>query len=418
MKTKMLLLAAAVIAFAATPPLGRSQDTIGDRLVRLAAYCADATSGLCSTPTGPRHAEDFSCADGCCGQCNGCCRRMDIFGSAEFLMWWAKGTHLPPLVTTSDPGTLQTDAGVLNLPTTTILFGNEIAGKDLQAGGRVMLGLWLDDEHNVAAGGRFFGLGGDTTSFSASSDGSTILARPFFNAFLGVDDALLIAFPGLAAGSVSAQASTQNIFGTEAFTEIMMHRDACRRVDLVLGYQFMRLDDSLQVVSSHTLLLNNLNFNIRDRFRAYNEFHGGEIGLRGRVSRGCWTLDGLAQIAVGGVRQQVIIDGQTVITPAGGAPATFAQGLLAQPSNSGNFERSKFAYIPSLTVNLKYHVNPCLNFFLGYNLIWHSDVALSGDHVDLRVNLNQPLPPPLPAFAFRDRDYWIQGINFGASWDF
>ncbi len=418
MKTKMLLLAAVAIVFAANPPAGRSQDSIGDRLVRLAAYCADATSGLCSAPTGPRYAEDVSCSDGTCGECSCCCRRLDIFGSVEFLMWWGKGTHLPPLVTTSDPGTLQTDAGVLNLPTTTILFGNEMAGKDLQAGGRVALGLWLDQDHNVAAGGRFFGLGGDTTSFSASSDGSTILARPFFNAFLGVDDALLIGFLGVAAGSVSARATTQNIFGTEAFTEIMMHRDACRRVDLVLGYQFLRLDDSLQVVSSHTLLLNNLNFNIRDRFRAYNEFHGGEIGLRGRVSRGCWTLDGLAQVAVGGVRQQVIIDGQTVITPAGGPPATFAGGLLAQPSNSGNFERSKFAFVPSLTVNLKYHVNPCLNFFLGYNLLWHTDVALSGDQVDLRVNLNQPLPPPLPAFAFDDCDYWIQGINFGASWDF
>jgi hypothetical protein len=29
--------------------------------------------------------------------------------------------------------------------------------------------------------------------------------------------------------------------------------------------------------------------------------------------------------------------------------------------------------------------------------------------VDLGVN---------PAFAFRDRDYWLQGINFGLNWDF
>jgi len=417
MKIKLLLLAFAAIAFAAPAP-GRSQETIGDRVLRLAGHWADSTSGLCSAPIGPRHAEDISCSDGCCGECNCCCRRLDVFGSVEYLMWWAKGTHLPPLVTTSDPGTLQPDAGVLGLPSTTILFGNEYVGKDMQVGGRVMLGIWLDQEHNVAAGGRFFGLGGDTTQFTATSDGSEILARPFFNAFLGIDDALLIAFPGFAAGSVAATHDTLNIIGTEAFMEIMMSRDQCRRLSLVGGYQFMRLDDRLQIVSNHTLLQPGLQFNITDRFKAYNEFHGGEFGLRGQMFRGCWSLDALAMVALGGMRQEVVIEGETVITPPGGGPIATQGGLLAQPSNIGTYERGKFTYIPSLTLNLKYHVNPCLNFFVGYNLIFLGDVALSGDQIDLRVNLNQPVGPPLPAFTFQDRDYWIQGMNFGASWDF
>jgi len=421
MKNKLLILAAVAGLLAAAAKPSQAQDVLGESVYQLAALWSDATSGLLTPPVGPCYAEDTACADGCCGECCSCCRRNDIFGSVEFLMWWAKGTPLPPLVTTSDPGTAQIDAGVLGLDSTTILFGNQYGGKEIQAGGRATLGIWLDPDHNVAAGGRFFGLGGNSTRFTAASDGSDILARPFFNAFLNTGDALLIGFPNLVAGGISATSQTKNIFGVDAFMEIMMRRECRHRIDLVAGYQFMRLDDSLEIVSNHSVIQAGpgfgTSFNIFDGFRAYNEFHGGQFGLRARMSRGCWSVDALGVLAAGGMRQQVTIDGQQTIT-LGGISATNPGGLLAQPSNIGTYERTKFTYIPQVTVNLKYHVNQCLNFHVGYNLIWLSDVALSGDQIDLRVNLNQPLPPALPAFAFRDRDYWLQGLNFGASWDF
>src|SRR5207302_11310422 len=100
----------------------------------------------------------------------------------EYLMWWGKGTSLPPLVSTSLQGTSFAQAGVLGLGTATVPFGNQLGGNKLQSGGRVTFGIWLDPQHNVAAGGRFFGLGGDTTSFSQASTGNPIIARPFFDA--------------------------------------------------------------------------------------------------------------------------------------------------------------------------------------------------------------------------------------------
>lgn len=411
----------ALLAAGAAP--ARSQDVLGESVYQLTSMVSDTFSGLCSAPVGPCYAEDLSCDDGCCGNCCSCCRQHDIFGSVEYLMWWSKGMHLPPLVTTSDPGTAQANAGVLGLSSTSILFGNQYAGKDLQAGGRATLGVWLDPDHNVAIGGRFFGLGGNTTNFTATSDGSTILARPFFNAFLGVNDSLLIGFPNLVAGGLSVQAATQNIFGAEAFMEIMMRRETCRRLDLVFGYQFFRFDDALRIDSRHSVIQAGpglgTTFDITDQFRAYNEFHGGQIGMRARMARGCWSIDALGQLGLGGIREQVVINGQTAITPpGGGAPAVTPSGLLAQPSNIGSYERSRFTYIPQATINLKYHVHPCLNFFIGYNVIWVGDVAQSGDQVDLQVNLNQPQPPARPQFTFHDRSYWLQGINFGAAWDF
>ena len=82
------------------------------------------------------------------------------------------------------------------------------------------------------------------------------------------------------------------------------------------------------------------------------------------------------------------------------------------------FERNRFAAIPQFTGNLCYHCSPCLSFHMGYNIVWLTNVALSGNQIDTSVNLAQPAGPNRPAFVFQDREYWLQGINCGMNWDF
>jgi hypothetical protein len=418
MRIKTLLLVFACMILAQAAPEARSQG-LGDTFV--AWLTGDANVGL-GPSEGPKlYAEDTCCDSGCCGCCSECCRCYDVWGSVEFLMWWAKGTPIPPLVTTAIPGTPPGDAGVLGLNTTSILFGDEIGAHQLRGGGRVTAGLWLDPDHNVAVGGRFFGLGGDTARFAQGST-TDILALPFFNAFLGQRDALLVNYPGFSQGGVNAFLNTNNIIGAEAFTEIMMSRDSRRRIDLVGGYQFFRMDDVLQINSNSTITevgnpLAGLRVDITDRFLTRNQFHGGEVGLRGRLARGQWSLNLLGQVGIGNMNQQVAIAGTTT-TSFGGASNTAAGGLLAQPTNIGTFERNRFAWIPQLTANLNYHVNPNLSVHIGYNIMWISDVVLTGDQIDTTVNVNQPVGPARPAFAFRDQEYWLQGINWGVNWDF
>ena len=428
MKFKTLLFAFMATVLAAATPQAHSQD-LGARMVSwFTGDCAVLDNACCDS--GPKcYAEDTCCPDGTCGQCSACCHCLDTWGSVEFLMWWARGTSLPPLVTTSLPGTAQVQAGVLGQPNTSILFGDQLATSKLQGGGRVTAGIWLDPDHNVAAGGRFFGLGGDTTRFAAnSSTGDPILGLPFFNSLLNQEDAFLVAYPGLSRGSIQAHATTNNILGAEAFTEIMMVRDTYRRIDLVAGYQFFRLNDWLQINSNSTLTapgpLQGLHTELNDRFSTRNEFHGGELGLRGRLARGQWSLNVLGQVAIGNINQQVTIAGTTVTTgPGGGAGITTPGGLLAQPTNIGEFERNKFSYIPQVIANVHYHLTPNVSVHLGYNIMWLGDIALSGDQIDQRVNPSQfaggPLVgDPTPAFAFQDREYWLQGINWGVNWDF
>jgi Putative beta barrel porin-7 (BBP7) len=427
MNIKTFLVACVALSAAVPFSVARSQNAAEAMVARTVSWITGDPAVLDgpSCDAAPQnYAEDTCCGDGNCGCCSQCCHSHDTWGSVEFLMWWAKGTPLPPLVTTSPVGTPQVQAGVLGFPTTSILFGDQLGANKMRPGGRVSAGIWLDPYHNVAVGGRFFGLGGDTTRFNQSSAGNPILGIPFFNALLNQQDALLIAYPGLSQGNINAYSNTNNIIGAEAFAEIMMVRDTLRRVDLVGGYQFLRLDDWFQINSNSTLVqagnpLAGLLINVNDRFSTRNQFHGGEVGLRGRMARGLWSLNALGVVGLGNMNEQVTIAGRTVVTPAGGAPATNVGGLFAQGSNSGTFTRNKFAYIPQLTLNLNYHVNPCVSFLIGYNILWISDVALSGDQIDTTVNPPPQLTGPArPQFVFRDRDYWLQGINLGMTWDF
>jgi hypothetical protein len=393
-----------------------SDPTISERIAALASYTEMGPS--CHNPC---PAEDTSCGGGYCGACSHCCKRMDLWASTEVLLWWGKGSYTPALVTTSPDGTPQADAGVL--PDAEILEGAEYLGNSMQVGGRVALGIWLDPEHNVTAAGRFYGTGGDSSNFQASSEGSPILARPFYNALLGQNDALLIAFDDggtdLVDGSVSTEYSNQNFLGAEAYFEVMMDRNQNRRINVLAGYQFMRLDDGLIIDSTHVARQqNDLIFDIRDRFSTLNEFHGGQIGVRAQMMRGCWSIDALTKLALGVTQQQVTIAGSTNQTPGG----TLDGGLLAQETNIGTYSRDRFGFIPEFTCNLKYHFTPNFNVHVGYTIIWWADVVTSGRQIDTQVNLTQltgPLVGPArPRFEFEDESYWMQGINFGMTWDF
>jgi putative beta barrel porin BBP7 len=382
---------------------------------------------------------DGSCVDGvsCAGMVDPSCtdgvdgdprsrRCWDLWGSAEVLLWWMKGTDLPPIVGTSPPGTPRIDASVIGTPGYQTLYGADISGRDLQAGGRITLGTWLDATHNAGIGVRFFALDGTAEHFDAVTNGSPILGRPFFNVLLNREDAALIGFPGEVAGNVHAK-FTNNLMGTDAYFRVMLERSRLRRLDLLSGYQFMRMDDDLRVDSTSDIIdPNSLAFgarvNIFDRFRATNEFHGAMVGLQGVMGRGNWSLTALGKIGVGNNHQQVIIDGgQTLSFPPG--PGTFTPGgLLAQPSNMGIHVRDRICAIPELTLNLAYHIRPTVSVHVGYNFIWMSNVVVSGDHIDRRVNLSQvPGPvigPNLPAFQFNSTEYWVQGINLGVNWNF
>jgi hypothetical protein len=371
----------------------------------------------------------YPAEDHWCGSDQGCeCfagRPINMWAQVEYLMWWGKGSHVPALVTTSVPANVpRAQAGVLGFNTTQILFGDELLGDEVQSGVRSDIGIWLDACHNTGVGVRTYGLEGDQANFFASSTGDPVLARPFFNALLQQEDALLIAYTDpvdgpIASGNIAINYNTSFV-GNDVYLRMMMERCPTNRVDLVSGYTYMRLADNLNIRSFHTSLeplAAGTTFDIRDQFATSNVFHGGMIGLQGTRARDRWSIDWLGKLNIGANRQRVRIAGSSTVTPLVGAPVTLPGGLLAQETNIGDYERSTFALVPELTVNLNYHLNSNISLGIGYNLIWWDAAVTAGPEIDRQVNLTQltgPLiGPARPAFpGFVEDDYWLMGLQF------
>jgi hypothetical protein len=69
-----------------------------------------------------------------------------------------------------------------------------------------------------------------------------------------------------------------------------------------------------------------------------------------------------------------------------------------------------------------YHVSESLRVYLGYDLLYLSDLARPGEQIDQVVNPTQlptsagPSPltgPARPFFHFVNKDIWAQGLNVG-----
>ena len=207
----------------------------------------------------------------------------------------------------------------------------------------------------------------------------------------------------------------------------------CRRLQAVGGFQFARLEDDLgitdfrRVTGTGSGLVVGTTIDGFDRFETDNQFSGVAVGMLGSARNRAWTLDVGMQLALGNNRAKVRIDGSTtavVPLPNGGTDtSTTAGGLLALPTNIGNYEDDIFAVIPQLNVALGYHFNPQTRAIVGYRFFYWSQVARSADQIDLGVNLSQLDPgglngEPRPEFEFLLADFWAQGINVGLDYRF
>ena len=358
--------------------------------------------------------------DGACGAgagvfgCGGCCPPASRFyASAEYLLWWTKGERVPPLVTAGSAGDLAAGAnvGAVGLPGTMVLFGGDDINDRVRSGARFMAGYWFGDQRLLGIEGGGFFLGRQSESFSASSSGTPILTRPFFNAVTRLQDSELVAAPNILAGTVTARTSN-TFYGAEANLRSGVFCGPCWNMDLIAGYRYLALDENLRVGESLQALQVPLTFALNDSFRVNNRFNGGQIGLESEWRRNRWSLDLKAKVALGNMSERVEIFGSTLTN---GVVAN--RGLLAQPSNSGTFQRNHFAVVPDVGVNVGYQVTNHLRAFVGYDFLYLSDVVRAGDQVDFRVNPNQlrgvAAGPAAPAFNFRGSDFWAQGVSFG-----
>jgi hypothetical protein len=360
--------------------------------------------------------------------CDGACAAPGhVWVRGEYLLWWTKSSPLPPLVTTSLPGTPVGSAGILGAFGTSVLFGGQAVSENPRSGGRISAGGWLNDSQCLGLEGYFFGLQGVSNHFDALSTGNPILARPFFNVQTGAPDATLIAFPGVVKGGVNVALSSTDLVGAGADLRANvccgcsgLCCGCCYRVDLLGGYRFLHMHEGFGLSETEIAAGPNApapagtRIDLSDSFGTENQFHGAEVGVNAEFRHCRWSVDVLGKLAVGETAEDIAINGNTSIK--GGPPAP--GGFLALPTNSGNFHRSPFAFVPEVGLDVGYQLTEHLRVFAGYTFIYWSKVARPGDQIDLALNPSQ-FPPghlrglPRPAFIPHDTDFWLQGIDFG-----
>jgi hypothetical protein len=354
------------------------------------------------------------------------------WADADLLLWWMRGTTLPPLVTTSPPGTPINQAGVLGNPSTTVLFGNSAVNGSIRVGGRVEGGYWFNDDQTVGVQADFFMLATKASNFSAVSGGSPILARPFTDANSGSQASERIAFPGDVTGSVQASAGSTGLIGTGILLRERIFSYDYFRLDVVAGYRYLRFADNLGVTEDLTNVNpNNPNFIppganilVTDRFATTNNLNAFDVGFVGTWRGGPLRLDVRTKLAVGYNYQDIDINGSTTVTVPGVAPVVNSGGLLALSSNSGLHHRKEVSLVPQLDAKLAYQITPRLSASVGYTFLYWSNVARAADQVDTTVNATlvppvvAPAGPARPALTFQQKDLWAQGIQFGLEYVF
>jgi hypothetical protein len=370
----------------------------------------------------------------CCGRCG--CPVTPYWVQLDALLWWTKGMEVPPLVTT-DTAT-GTNAGTFLSPTVSILAGGGSILNDVQAGGRLQLGAWLNDCGTVGIQGDYLALGGDSYNFGAWSDGTPTLWRPFYDTNPGDlgPNAEQVAVPGVIAGSVSVDART---WFSMAGVDMRFNLGGCERcwsppcdpcatmrggwrADLLLGYRFLQLGDRLGVTEELTSIGteegSSSSFFVQDEFDTKTQFDGGEIGLLFSMNRNRWSLELAPKIAFGTSFEKATVNGSTVATNANGVSTLSEGGLLAQATNIGNYSQNAFAVVPQFNLTLGYQLTARLEATFGYSFLYWSRVARAGDQIDFNVddrNIATVPPPggPDPKFSFNQTSFWAQGLNFG-----
>jgi len=347
----------------------------------------------------------------------------------EYLLWWVQGEDTPPLVTTSTPGTPRLQAGVLGQPNTSILFGGEELNSDGRSGARLVLGRQITSCAKLE--GEWFQLGEETSEFQQTSTGNPILARPFLNVTTGLQDAFLVAYPAVREGTISASATSR--FMGAGITMIEEWNGCCdtagAKLSFACGLRYLRLEEGISVSDAFTSIDPvgpvpvGTQFSTSDAFDTTNDFFGVNLGVRGQWQRNCWNLTLAGNLGIGQTIRHVNINGASSTTTPAGATTNFEGGLLALPTNIGDYRNTELGFVPQIQLKLAYELTCNVRIIFGYDAMWWSSVARPGDQIDTTVNTSQASGGALvgtaaPVFNFNESVLWVQGVSIGGEWRF
>jgi Putative beta barrel porin-7 (BBP7) len=375
------------------------------------------------------------CDDGG-SSCNKC------WGSLEYLLWWIKDGHTPPLVTTGDPNVDQPFTGAIGQSTTKVLFGQSGLDYGSISGGRLTVGGWLAPCQTFGIEGSMFLLEQKSIRFAAGSNdnGNPPLYVPAFYANLNHENRLTVSEPfnttgfqggptGGFAGSV-AWTSTSRLWGAEVNGVFAGWSSCCWDGCFLAGCRYIDLQESLDL-NNTTVTLSEPGLpagyvtTIADSFETRNQFYGGQLGGKVSYHWNFVSVDFIGKLAIGDSHQVVNVLGVSSQSgPNSPTPGTFLGGLFAQPTNIGRQAHDEFTVVPECQFKVDCCICCGLHAFVGYDILYWNQVVRPGNEINRDVNPTQSAvisgvsPPALmgpaqPAPVFNRTDFYANGLTFG-----
>jgi hypothetical protein len=266
---------------------------------------------------------------------------------------------------------------------------------------------------------RAFFLERDSTYFKAVSDGSVLLALPYFNAVTGQPDSRIIAGPdptrGLLSGAFVGYSRIE-WFGEELNAVLPLTAGDGWRLDLLAGLRFFQMRDRFNETNTSRSVPDGgaTLWGLTDNIRVGNAYYGGQVGLSGERSFGRLFVQARGTIGIGGDDELVrTFGGKLYQTPL--VRITTPTGLFVQPSNSGSFSRGHFDGAGEAAINVGYRLTSWARLSVGYTFLYWADPLRAGDQIDTVVNHGQMTTPvpARPVVPFKGDALWAQGVNVG-----
>lgn len=360
-----------------------------------------------------------------------------ITTEADYVLWFRPANRDVQRLASTD---------ALSVPgaRTIATFGDEHLSNRLVSGGRFGLGLWWTDDSAWTSSGlvqtagidtRFFFVG--QRSFDNDSGGANTVVRPFFNFRVHAEDAIPVAAPGLASGSIGAVAK-DDIWGAEVNAWKNLYYDqpatSCT-IDAMAGFRYLEMRESVSILRSTDFAsdltafpafqpLAGSHLSESEFFGTRNQFYGGQVGLRAGTLLYQAEVNGTVKLALGTTHQTITINGSQVRTAADGSTKTFRGALLALPSNIGRFSNDKFTQVPELGLNIGIPIGRYLRLTSGIDALYWSRIINPANQVDRTVDVSQ-VPNFTRTFpgaagiqhtgmpAFNQSSLWLVGLTFG-----
>jgi len=358
------------------------------------------------------------------------------WGRMDFLSWDPKGDRVPALVTTSPPGTPQSQMGVLGLPNTSVLFGDGRVNDSNRLGTRATIGYGMMDGWQAD----YMALETAVSEFSLASIGTPILARPFYDVVSDAPNASIVAAPSVTVGgiqgvnlrgSITAKETSQ-VQSAGAGIRRLLWLDTWQpftgyfRLHGIAGYRWFSLEEELSVSDSvfpvGTPFVLGSHTDRTDVFRTNNQFHGGEFGFITALHQNRWSFEWRTKLALGNMRQVVERRGWSTITDTVNTTTT-ETGFLVQNTNRGRHVRDDFCLIPEIGFDIGLQMTPQWKALVGYTLVYVSQAAQPGEFVDLGINRvlaggGTSNAGDRPAYVSQDTDFYAHGLTAGFEFKF